>query len=105
MKDEKAILHEFLTDEFRIEEAQRNIIYFMLNENIRSGEYEGNRQVLKKLDSYNFIIYTEDIYPKDMYREISNCAAFTRQELLSALANAMGKTERELIAMADRWFN
>lgn len=97
--DKKEILHEFLSDEFRIEEAQRDILYFMLNENIRSGEYEGNRRVLKKLDPYNFIIYTDDIYPADMHREISDCAAFSRQELLFAMANFIGKTEHELIAM------
>ena len=86
--DKKAILCEFLSDEFRIEEAQQDILYFMLNENIRSGEYEGNRQILKKLDSNNFIIYTDDIFPTDMHREISCCAAFTLQELLSAMADA-----------------
>lgn len=50
MTDKKAILCEFLSDEFRIEEAQQDILYFMLNENIRSGEYEGNRQILKKFN-------------------------------------------------------
>ena len=101
MTDIKKVLREFLSDEFSNEEAQQGILYFMLNENIRSGEYEGNRQVLKKLDSFNFIIFKEDIYPTDMRIEISECAAFSRQELLSALAAGIGKTERELIAMAN----
>lgn len=101
MTDRKKILREFLSDEFSNEAAQQDILYFMLNENIRSGEYEGNRQVLKKLDSFNFVIFTDDFYPVDMHREISDCAAFSRQELLSALAAGIGKTERELIAMAN----
>ena len=99
MMNKKEILDEFLYDEFGIEEARHNILYFMLNENIRSGEYEGNRRILKKLDIYNFIIFTDDISPTDLHREISGCAAFSRQELLFAMANFTGNTEHELISL------
>ena len=54
---------------------------------------------LKKLDIYNFIIFTDDISPTDLHREISGCAAFSRQELLFAMANFTGKTEHELISL------
>ena len=92
-----AILERFLLDEFQIEEARQNILYFMLNEHICSGEYEGNQFVLKKLDAFHFVLYQEDIYPNDLRREISGCTAFTRRELLFPMARAAGKSVAELV--------
>jgi len=99
------VLVKFLQDEFSYEAAQQGILYFMFDENIRRGEYEGNMYILKKLDSYTYVIYAELTFVKEGRTEIASCHAYTRAELLSAMAKATGKSEEELQAMGERWCN
>jgi hypothetical protein len=78
------ILKEFLRDEIQSEEEGLDIINFIESFNIRNGEYEGNRYVLKKIDNLNFFIFPEDIYP-DGHKEISGCISIYKTQLLKEI--------------------
>jgi len=97
------VLVKFLQDEFSYEAAQQGILYFMFDDNIRRGEYEGNMYILKKLHPLAYVIYQEWIMPKDGLIDISQCHAYTRAELLSAMAKATGKSEEALQAIGELW--
>lgn len=79
------VLKEFLDTEFFCPEVADGIIQFILNENIRSGEYEGNEYILKKIDPFAFVIFLEYINPNTLSRELSKMAVFKRDELLNAM--------------------
>ena len=61
-----------------------DILRFITSVNIRTGEYEGNRYVVKKMDLKNFIIYAEDLY-HDNHREIAHCTSIYRDNLIEVI--------------------
>lgn len=80
------ILKEFLKDEIQSKEVEVDIVKFIESFNIRNGEYEGNRYVLKKIDNLNFLIFPEDIYP-DGHKEICGCISIYKTQLLKEIKN------------------
>lgn len=91
----KKILKEFLDTEFFCVEAADGIIQFILDANIRNGEYEGNEFILKKLNLYNFVIFKEYVYRDAMCPEISCVTAFSRDELLNAMYPVLERLKAE----------
>lgn len=78
------ILKEFLRDEIQSKKEGLDIISFIESFNIRNGEYEGNRYVLKKIDKLNFFIFSEDIY-LDGHREVSGCISIYKTQILKEI--------------------
>lgn len=76
-------LQVFLEDELSDQEFYDGIIEFIYSYNIRSGEYEGNRFVIKKMDLLNFIIFEE--YVIDGKREIGNTIPISRKKLIKRI--------------------
>ena len=79
------VITEFLAEEISYQEFYDSIYDFIADQNIRSGEYEGNIFVIKKLDRLNFIIYKEFSHGNDGHREIYNAVSIFRKDLLMAL--------------------
>lgn len=86
------VIDEFLAEEISCQEFYDSICDFIVDQNIRSGEYEGNIFVIKKLDRLNFIIFKEFSHRKDGQREIYNAVSIFRKDLLKAL-NAHGMAQ------------
>lgn len=87
----RRLLAEFLATEFFCLDAANGIIQFVLDQNIRNGEYEGNEFVLKKLNFFDFILFKEYVDPSALCAELSHITVFKRDELLD-----------EMHAMRDR---
>jgi len=85
------ILNRFLKAELSYEEAQQAIIYFILNVNIRCGDYTGNEFVLKKLSLHRFAIHSEYIDAKEETVDIYNIAVYSKDELLHAIGSMLGR--------------
>ncbi|WFD11936.1 hypothetical protein [Tepidibacter hydrothermalis] len=81
----KEILAEFLQDKISDQEFYDAIYDFIVDQNIRSGEYEGNIFIIKKLDRLNFIIFKEYFYRKNNHREISSAISLFRKDILIAI--------------------
>lgn len=77
------LLQAFLEDELSDQEFYDGIIEFIYSYNIRSGEYEGNRFVIKKMDLLNFIIFEE--YVIDGKRKIGNTIPISRKKLIKRI--------------------
>lgn len=78
------ILKKFLDSEINTQELYDDIIVFIKSYNIRNGEFEGNRFIIKKMDKLNFIIFPEDEYD-DGRREISYSMSIYKQNLLDEI--------------------
>lgn len=79
------ILNDFLQTEISYQDWYDAIYNFIIDANIRSGEYEGNQYVIKKLDRLNFIVFAEDIFGENKKREIHSTFSLFRKELLIAI--------------------
>lgn len=79
------MISEFLIDEVSNQECYDSIYNFIADQNIRTGEYEGNIFVIKKMDRLNFIIFKEFSYQKNGLREIHNAKSIFRKDLLKAV--------------------
>lgn len=79
------VLEEFLDTEFTCLEFADGIIQFILNENIRSGEYECNEYIVKKIDRFAFVVFAEYMNSNTLDRELGKMAVFRREELLDAM--------------------
>lgn len=86
----QGILNRFLEAELSYEDAQQAIIYFILNGNIRCGDYVGNEFVLKKLSLHRFAIHSEFIDAKEQIIDIYNLAVYSKDELLYAIGSMLG---------------
>lgn len=77
-------MEKFLRDEI-YKDSYEAILEFILSPHIRSGEFEGNEHIIKKMDQCNYIIFVE--YPdKDMTaREIHNAFAIFRNDLIKGI--------------------
>ncbi|UOQ83528.1 hypothetical protein [Gracilibacillus salinarum] len=86
----QAFIQTFLEDEVSDQEFYDGIIDFIYSFNIRCGEYEGNRFVIKKMDHLNFIIYDE--YEIDGKREIHHSKSIHKNTLIK-LVNDYAKRQ------------
>lgn len=76
-------LNDFLSTEV-IDGLYQEIIMFINHYEIRCGEFEGNRYIIKKLDHDNFIIFLEEVYP-DGHKEVSGAMAFCKKQILNII--------------------
>ncbi|MGD6874255.1 hypothetical protein ACQCU1_19000 [Sutcliffiella horikoshii] len=84
------LIQSFLEDEISDQEFYDGIIDFIYSFNIRCGEYECNRFVIKKMDHLNFIIFDE--YVIDGKREIHNSVSIHKNKLIN-LVNEYAKEQ------------
>jgi hypothetical protein len=75
------LIQLFLEDEISDQEFYDGIIDFIYSFNIRCGEYECNRFVIKKMDHLNFIIFDE--YEIEGKREIHNSVSINKNILIN----------------------
>ena len=81
----QGIMQVFLETEISEQEFYDGIIRFIYCGNIRSGEYECNQYVIKKMDLDNFIVFEE--YVMDKKREIHHSFSISKNDLLRAINN------------------
>ncbi|MBD1383593.1 hypothetical protein [Metabacillus arenae] len=86
----RELIQSFLEDEISDQEFYDGIIDFIYSYNIRCGEYECNRFVIKKMDHLNFIIFDE--YVIDAKREIHNSVLIHKNKLIN-LVNEYAKRQ------------
>ncbi|KAA0560727.1 hypothetical protein ACQCWA_00065 [Rossellomorea aquimaris] len=84
------IIQSFLEDEITDQEFYDGIIGFIYSFNIRCGEYECNRFVIKKMDHLNFIIFDE--YEIEGKREIHNSVSLNKNVIIS-MVNEFAKKQ------------
>ena len=84
------LIQSFLEDEISDQEFYDGIIDFVSSYNIRCGEYECNRFVIKKMDHLNFLIFDE--YVIDDKREIHNSVSIHKNRLIN-LVNEYAKRQ------------
>jgi uncharacterized protein YydD (DUF2326 family) len=85
------LIDGFLNDEISSQELYDSIYDFVMSFHIRSGEFEGNYYIIKKMDRDNFFIFPENIYP-DTHREIPKCISVYRDNLIEKI-NAHAKKQ------------
>ncbi|NOU79310.1 hypothetical protein GC101_10495 [Paenibacillus sp. LMG 31459] len=78
------LIERFLEDEISSQELYESIYDFVTSFHIRSGEFEGNYYIIKKMDKDNFFIFPENIYP-DNHREIPNCFSIYQDNLVKSI--------------------
>ena len=86
----KTRIEDFLRDEMH-DGMYQSIIRFINNVHIRSGEFECNSHIVKKIDYNNFLILREDEY-QDGTKGICWAVAFYKWQLLD-LINSYVKTK------------
>lgn len=84
------LLQSLLDDEITDQDFYDEIIDFIHSSNIRSGEYECNRFIIKKMDKLNFIIFEE--YEIDGKKEIHNTISINKRKLTN-LVNKYAKKQ------------
>ncbi|MNT35491.1 hypothetical protein D3C72_1715210 [compost metagenome] len=89
------LIERFLDDEISSQELYDSIYEFVTSFHIRSGEFEGNYYIIKKMDFDNFFIFPENIFP-DSHREIPNCVTIYKDELINVI-NAQAKKQAFVI--------
>ena len=78
------IISEFLQAEIYPNGMYEEIILFITSPHIRSGEFEGNEYIIKKMDQANFLIFLEYTYD-DGKREIHFAISVYRENLIQAI--------------------
>ena len=82
------VLEGFLEAEINTQELYEDIMSFITSYHIRSGEFEGNEYIIKKMDQTNFILFPEymdadgereihgaiSVYRNNLIKEINDCA-------------------------------
>ncbi|SDO04705.1 hypothetical protein SAMN04487897_107184 [Paenibacillus sp. yr247] len=86
------VIERFLEAEISSQELYEDIHYFITSFHIRNGEFEANEFIIKKMDSVNFIIFPEYVYPTDGHREIPYCSSVYKDDLISKI-NEHAKTK------------
>ncbi|WHY01335.1 hypothetical protein [Neobacillus sp. DY30] len=81
----KNLIDSFLEDEISDQEYYDGIYEFIVSFNIRCGEYEGNRFIIKKMDHINFFIFDEYVYPEDGHREIHKTISIYKDNLIKLI--------------------
>ena len=90
------VMERFLNDEISSQELYEDIINFINSFHIRMGEFEGNYYIIKKMDSINFIIYAENIFP-DGHREIPYSINVYKDRLLEMIQSYAMKKGLKII--------
>ena len=80
------ILKKFLDSEINTQELYDDIISFITSFHIISGEFEGNRFIIKKIDRLNYFIFPED-EGKEGKPEISYVMSIFENTLLNEINN------------------
>ncbi len=78
------LVGRFLDDEISSQELYQSIHDFITSYHIRSGEFEANYYVIKKMDHDNFIVFPENVFP-DNHREIPNCFSIYKDDLIARI--------------------
>jgi hypothetical protein len=73
-------IQKFLQAEINKQEQYEAIVEFIDSYAIRSGEFEGNEYIIKKLDRLNFLIYPE--YEVNGQKEIPFVTSYYKDNLL-----------------------
>lgn len=76
-------LENFLQSEICSQGMYDVIVDFICSPHIRSGEFEGNEHIIKKMDQLNYVIFRE--YDADCKREIVGTFSIGREHLLKAI--------------------
>ncbi|MCM3033105.1 MULTISPECIES: hypothetical protein [unclassified Niallia] len=101
--ERKHYMHEiiplFLNTEISEQEYYDGIIYFIYSSNIRSGEYECNQFVVKKMDHLNYIIFEE--YVINNKREIHHSVSISKSELVKVI-NTFAENQGFVVRSYDR---
>ncbi|QKE76130.1 hypothetical protein HPK19_25360 (plasmid) [Arthrobacter citreus] len=80
------VITGFLETEITYQDYYDGIIDFIINDNIRNGEYECNEYIIKKMDLNNFIIFPEYTFPTvDISRIIPISTSIYRDKLIEQL--------------------
>lgn len=93
------IIQAFLEVEVSGQALYDDIMDFILSPNIRCGEYECNRFVIKKMDPLNYIIYEEYASHKKGKRKIFNSFALNKDlliQLMNEYAMMQGLKTKEI---------
>ena len=77
-------MKSFLSSEISSQELYDEIVHFVTSVHIRQGDFEGNEFVIKKIDSDNFIIFSEYELSSGV-REIHAATAIFRLPLIDAV--------------------
>lgn len=80
------IMSKFMQAELNSQEALDEIQLFIESNGIRSGEFEGNEYIIKKMDRDNFIIFPEYIDNK-ANREIPFAMSIYKEQLLQKISS------------------
>ena len=75
------VLEGFLQAEINTQELYEDIMSFITSYHIRSGEFEGNEYIIKKMDQTNFILFPEYIDANEE-REIHGAISVYRNNLI-----------------------
>ncbi|KIV57784.1 hypothetical protein AM501_04425 [Aneurinibacillus migulanus] len=78
------VIERFLDDEISSQELYESIYDFITSFHIRKGEFEANYFIIKKMDTLNFMIFPENIYP-DNHREIPYCVSIYKDDLITKI--------------------
>lgn len=78
-----SIIEKFLQAEINEQELYEAIIEFISSYEIRSGEFEGNEYIIKKLDRLNFLVFPE--YEINNQREIQFVECLYKDELITKI--------------------
>lgn len=78
-----SIIEKFLQAEINEQELYEAIIEFVSSYEIRSGEFEGNEYIIKKLDRLNFLIFPK--YEINNQREIPFVECLYKDELIAKI--------------------
>lgn len=78
-----SIIEKFLQAEINEQELYEAIIEFVSSYEIRSGEFEGNEYIIKKLDRLNFFIFPE--YEINNQRETPFVECIYKDELITKI--------------------
>ncbi|WP_252250317.1 hypothetical protein [Clostridium sp. ZBS13] len=80
------IMFKFLQAEINSQELYDEIYRFIVSNNIRNGEFEGNEYIIKKMDEDNFILFPEYI-DDDGKREIHFSMSVYKENLIKEIQN------------------
>ncbi len=99
MEEKTKIIKHLIKWEFFDEQSERNILHFLLNENIRQGEYEGNEYILKKISCDRFVLFREYIMP-DTHIDRTDYILLSQEEFVIEVCKITGKSRDQLFDLA-----
>lgn len=102
MDKKERIFQDFIQCEFFDKHAEQNILHFVLNVNIRRGEYEGNEFILKKISCDCIVIFREFILA-DARIDRSDYILLSTEEFINYTCKITGKSREQLFGLANPW--